>query len=170
MGRFEVNFSEWQACVNGGGCLREPDDHRWGRKGRPVINVTYFDAKRYLEWISKKTGKRYRLPSEAEWEYADRGGTLPHGSAPVGSFAANPFGIHDTAGNVFEWVEDCWNTSHKNAPKNGTARTEGNCKYRVLRGGSFYYYSKVAKTFYRAKNPPGVKSYWLGFRVLRELD
>ncbi len=199
IGRFEVKFSEWQACVDDGGCLAEPDDHRWGREGRPVINVTYFDAKRYLEWISKKTGKRYRLPSEAEWEYADRGGTttlwwwgnkvgknnanckdckskwsdggtLPHGSAPVGSFAANPFGIHDTAGNVFEWVEDCWNKSHKNAPKNGAARTEGNCRYRVLRGGSFYYYSKVAKSFYRAKNPPNVKSYWLGFRVLRELD
>ena len=83
---------------------------------------------------------------------------------------ASPYGAHHMAGNVFEWVEDCWNTSHKNAPKNGTARIEGNCKYRVLRGGSFYYYSKVAKSFYRAKNPPGVKNYWLGFRVLRELD
>ncbi|MDA1090185.1 MAG: SUMF1/EgtB/PvdO family nonheme iron enzyme [Proteobacteria bacterium] len=199
MGRFEVKFSEWTACVKGGGCNREPDDHKWGREGRPVINVTYFDVKRYLEWISKKTGKRYRLPSEAEWEYADRagattlwwwgnkvgtnkanckdcksrwsdGGDLPHGSAPVGSFAPNSFGIYDTAGNVFEWVEDCWNESHANAPKNGAARTEGNCRYRVLRGGSFYYFSKVAKSFYRAKNPPEVKSYWLGFRVLRELD
>lgn len=199
LGRYELKFSEWQSCVDAGGCKREPDDHNWGREGRPVINVTYFDAKRYLEWISKKTGKKYRLPSEAEWEYAHRagattqwwwgnkvgnnnanckdckskwsdGGELPHGSAPVGSFKPNPFGLHDTAGNVFEWVEDCWNTSHKNAPNDGSARTEGNCNYRVLRGGSFYYYSKVAKSSYRAKNPPAVKSYWLGFRVLRELN
>lgn len=199
LGRFEVKFSEWRACADEGGCLADPDDHRWGRKGRPVINVTFFDAKRYLEWISKKTGERYRLPSEAEWEYADRGGAttlwwwgdkvgkdnanckdcksqwsdggeLPHGTAPVGSFAPNPFGVHDTAGNVFEWVEDCWNPSHENAPPDGTARTQGDCRYRVIRGGSFYYYSKVAKSYYRAKNPPGVKSYWLGFRVLREID
>ena len=199
MGRFEVKFSEWQACVDAEACNNQPDDHKWGRKGRPVINVTYFDAKRYLAWLSKKTGNRYRLPSEAEWEYANRGGTTTtwwwgskvgknhanckdcespwsdggdavHGTAPVGSFPPNPFGLHDTAANVFEWVEDCWNKSHKNAPRDGSARTEGNCHYRVIRGGSFYYFSKVARSAYRAKNPPNVKSYWLGFRVLRELD
>ncbi|NQV84628.1 MAG: SUMF1/EgtB/PvdO family nonheme iron enzyme [Rhodospirillales bacterium] len=199
MGRFEVKFSEWQACVDAEACNNKPDDHKWGRKGRPVINVTYFDVKRYLSWISKKTGHRYRLPSEAEWEYANRagsttawwwgpkvdsnkanckdckspwsdGGDKLHGSAPVGSFPPNRFGLYDTAANVFEWVEDCWNKSHKNAPGDGTARTEGNCRYRVIRGGSFYYYSKVARSAYRAKNPPNVKSYWLGFRVLRELD
>ncbi|NQU60780.1 MAG: formylglycine-generating enzyme family protein [Rhodospirillales bacterium] len=198
MGRFEIKFSEWLACADDGGCQHRPDDHKWGRKGRPVINVTYFDAMEYLSWISKKTGQVYRLPSEAEWEYADRGGstslwwwgdkvgknhanckdckskwsdggTEPHGSAPVGSFKANPFGLYDTAANVFEWVQDCWNKTHKGAPTDASARMQGNCRYRVIRGGSFYYYSKVAKAAYRAKNPPGVKSYWLGFRVLREI-
>jgi formylglycine-generating enzyme required for sulfatase activity len=199
VGRFEITFSEWQACVDDGGCNREPDDHRWGRNARPIINITYYDAKRYLSWIARKTGYRYRLPSEAEWEYVNRAGTTtrwwwgaevgrnnanckdcksrwsdggdaPHGTAPVGTFPANAFGLFDTAANVFEWVEDCWNESHKNAPGDGSARTEGNCRYRVIRGGSFYYYSKVARSSYRAKNPPNVKSYWLGFRVLRELN
>ena len=199
MGRFEVKFSEWQACINAGGCNNNPDDHRWGKKGRPVINVTYFDAKRYLSWISKKTGHRYRLPSEAEWEYANRAGTTTvwwwgnkvgknhanckdckspwsdggddvHGTAPVGSFPPNAFGLHDTSANVFEWVDDCWNKSYKNAPNDGSSWTQGDCRNRVIRGGSFYYYSKVARSAYRAKNPPNVKSYWLGFRVLRELD
>ncbi len=198
MGRFELTFDEWLVCADDGGCQHRPDDHKWGRKGRPVINVTYFDAKEYLAWISKKTGHVYRLPTEAEWEYADRGGTTtqwwwgnkvgknnanckdckskwsdggtePHGSAPVGSFKSNPFGLYDTSANLFEWVEDCWNKTHLGAPSDGSARTKGNCRYRVIRGGSFYYFSKVARSAYRAKNPPGVKSYWLGFRVLREL-
>ena len=119
--------------------------------------------------VGEKVGKNNANCKDCKSKWSD-GGTLPHGSAPVGSFAANPFGILDTAGNVFEWVEDCWNTSHKNTPKKGTARIEDNCKYRALHSGSFYYFSKVAKSFYRAKNPPGVKSYWLGFRVLRELN
>ena len=200
MGRFEVTWAEWQACVDDQGCLSGgDDDHGWGKEGRPVINVTYFDVKRYLSWLAKKTGQTYRLPSEAEWEYADRGGTTtpwwwgkkvgrnhanckdcqskwsdggsaPHGSAPVGSFKPNPFGLYDTTANLFEWVEDCWNKNHKDAPRDGSARTEGMCTFRVIRGGSFYYYSKVGRSSYRAKNPPGVKSYWLGFRVLRELD
>ena len=200
LGRFEVTWAEWQACVDDAGCLSGgDDDHNWGKKGRPVINVTYFEAKRYLIWLAKKTGQTYRLPSEAEWEYADRGGTTtqwwwgskvgrnhanckdckskwsdggsaPHGSAPVGSFKPNPFGLYDTTANLFEWVEDCWNKSHQGSPRDGSARTEGKCTYRVIRGGSFYYYSKVGRSSYRAKNPPGVKSYWLGFRVLRELN
>ena len=87
-------------------------------------------------------------------------------------FGAAWFGSRgvDTTANLFEWVEDCWNKNHKDAPRDGSARTEGMCTFRVIRGGSFYYYSKVGRSSYRAKNPPGVKSYWLGFRVLRELD
>ncbi len=190
IGRFEVTFKEWLACVSGGGCQHKPDDHKWGRTGRPVINVTWDQAKTYLRWLSKRTGKVYRLPTEAEWEYVHRAGTTTRfwwgdmvdenkanckdcktkwsakSTAPVGSFQANPFGVHDTSGNVFEWV---WNKNHHDAPKTVAPRLTGNCNFRVIRGGSFYYFNKVARSFYRAKNPPSVKSYWLGFRVLREL-
>jgi len=193
VGRFEVTFKEWQTCVDEGGCLHKPDDHNWGRKGRPVINVTWDQAQNYMRWISKKTRNTYRLLSEAEWEYVHRAGTTTRfwwgnevgvnnanckdckskwsalSSAPIGSFEANPFGVYDTTGNVFEWVEDCWNPNHENAPKTVQARKTGDCSYRVIRGGSFYYFNKVARATYRAKNPPAVKSYWLGFRVLREL-
>jgi len=193
IGRFEVTFEEWQACLNGGGCRHKPDDHNWGQKGRPVINITWDQAQTYLRWISGLTGRKYRLPSENEWEYVHRAGTSTRfwwgddvglnnanckdckskwsarSSAPVGSFKPNPFGVYDTSGNVFEWVEDCWNPDHLSAPKTARARRGGNCHFRVIRGGSFYYFNKVARSFYRAKNPPGVKSYWLGFRVLREL-
>ena len=202
VGRFEIKFTEWFACVAEEGCRHKPHDHNWGQIGRPVINVTWAQAKNYTQWLSRKTGKTYRLPTEAEWEYAARGGTTTtfwwgndvgskqancrdcvsrqccsakdhsscsHGTLPVGSFKPNPYGIHDTAGNVFEWTEDCWNRNHKGAPRDGSARTTGDCRNRVIRGGSFYYFNKVARSFYRSKNPPGVKSYWLGFRVVREL-
>jgi formylglycine-generating enzyme required for sulfatase activity len=195
MGRFEVTWAEWEACAKAKACTSGgDDDHGWGKEGRPVINVTWNDTKLYLGWLAKKTGKKYRLPSEAEWEYADRAGTTTQwwwgndkgennanckdckskwsawSSAPVGSFKANPFGLYDTTANLFEWVEDCWNGSHKGAPGDGSARTRGDCNNRVIRGGSFYYFSKVAMSDYRAKNPPSVKSYWLGFRVLRDID
>ncbi len=194
IGRFEVTFAEWQACIDDGGCKHFPHDHNWGRVGRPVINVTWDQAQVYLRWISRKTGKTYRLPSEAEWEYAARGGTTTEfwwgnevgdnmanckdcgsewsakSTAPVGSFEPNPFGLYDTSANVFEWVEDCWTRDYRGAPTDGSAVTAGgNCRYRVIRGGSFYYFNKVARSAYRAKNPPAVNSYWLGFRVLREL-
>ncbi|MAH84769.1 MAG: hypothetical protein CMF65_09325 [Magnetovibrio sp.] len=92
-----------------------------------------------------------------------------HKTKPIGAFLPNPFGVYDTAGNVFEWTEDCWNPNHKNAPTDMSARLDGDCHNRVIRGGSFYYFSKVARSYYRSKNPMNVKSYWLGFRVVREL-
>ncbi len=193
IGRYEITFKEWFACLNAKACKHNPDDHEWGRKGRPVINVTWDQAVTYTKWLSKKTGYTYRLPSEAEWEYTHRAGTTTDfwwgktvgenlanckdckskwsakSSAPVGSFKPNPFGLYDTTANVFEWVSDCWNPNHLGAPKTTAPRKDGNCKFRVIRGGSFYYFNKVARASYRAKNPPAVRSYWLGFRVVREI-
>ncbi len=193
IGQFEVTFAQWQACLDAGGCSHDPDDHGWGRETRPVINVDFDKVIQYTAWLSATTGKTYRLPSEAEWEYAHRAGTVnayPWGddvgvnkanckdckspwsaksTAPVGSFSPNSFGLYDTVGNAFEWVADCWNPTHEGAPSDGSTRVDGNCKIRVMRGGSFYYFKKVARASYRAKNPAAVKSYWLGFRVARDL-
>ena len=152
IGKYEVTFDDWDLCVADGGCNGyKPSDRGWGRGRRPVINVSWDDAKAYVEWLSRITGEPYRLPSEAEWEYAARAGTTtpfslpaPDGSddiagkglancdgcgsewdgrqtAPVGSFPANRFGLHDTAGNVWEWVEDCWHDSYERARRTTAA-------------------------------------------------
>jgi len=193
IGVYEVTFDQWEACVADGGCSNDPDDHDWGRGNRPVVNVTIADVGEYLAWVSQKTGKTYRLPSEAEWEYAHRGGTTTpfwwgeevgenlanckdcgsewsaKSTAPVGSFAANPYGLYDTMGNAYEWTADCWNETHDAAPGDGSARTDGDCRQRVMRGGSFYYFKKVGRSSYRARNRNEVNSYWLGFRIARDL-
>lgn len=193
IGAFEVTFDQWEACRNDGGCDHDPDDHGWGRGDRPVVNVTLAHVEEYLAWISRKTGYNYRLPSEAEWEYAHRAGKTtryPWGdeagknlanckdcysqwsaksTAPVGSFAPNGFGLYDTFGNAYEWTADCWNSTHEGAPGDGSAREDGDCRQRVMKGGSFYYFQKVGRSSYRAKNPSAVNSYWLGFRVVRDL-
>ncbi len=193
IGRYEVTFDQWQACRDDSACSIDPDDHKWGRGTRPVVNVNYNHALEYVEWISTKTGYHYRVPSEAEWEYAHRGGSVTdypwgddagenkanckdcgsqwsaHSTAPVGAFEPNAFGLYDTFGNAYEWVADCWNPTHEGAPADGSARTDGNCDLRVMRGGSFYYFKKVGRASYRAKNPVVVNSYWLGFRVARSL-
>ena len=156
VGKYEVTFEEWDACVTGGGCRSyRPGDEGWGRGRRPVVNVSWEDVKAYVGWLSDKTGKGYRLLSEAEWEYAARagtrgpfhfGGTISAGQANydgnytygsgvkgpyrerterVGSFGPNGFGLHDVHGNVWEWVEDCWYGNYGGAPVDGSAWVSG---------------------------------------------
>lgn len=143
--KFEATFAEWDACAAGRGCgTWRPRDQAWGRGDQPVITVSWDDAKAYAAWISGVTGKSYRLPSEAEWEYAARAGTttayafgpvLGSGQAnfdastagkggefrqrtvPVGSFAPNAFGLHDMHGNAWEWIEDCWHRRYTEMPE-----------------------------------------------------
>ena len=139
------------------------DERGWGRGRRPVINVSWEDAVAYTKWLSGQTGERCRLPSEAEWEYAARAGSVTKYSwgneigsnqancdvcgsqwdgkqtAPVGSFDPNGWGLHDLHGNVWEWVQDCWNGSYQGAPTNGSAWESGDCSRRVLRGGSWNF-------------------------------
>jgi formylglycine-generating enzyme required for sulfatase activity len=149
MGKYEVTFAEWDRCVEAGGCDHRPDDRGWGRGNRPVIHVNRSQAIRYTAWLSEKTGKKYRLPSEVEWEYAARAGTTTarywgdevgkglavcdgcgsrwdkRSTAPVGSFPPNAFGLHDMLGNVSEWVLDCWHPSHEGIPTDGSPRLDG---------------------------------------------
>ena len=155
VGLYEVTFGEWDACHRGGGCSRNPSDFGWGRGNRPVVAVSWEDAKEYIRWLSGKTGEDYRLLSESEWEYVARAGTtgpFHYGSTvspeqanydgnyaygggrkgryrertePVGSFSPNAFGLHDVHGNVEEWVEDCWHGSYEGAPADGSAWTSG---------------------------------------------
>lgn len=166
-GKYEVTFDEWDACVRDNGCAKVPNDSGWGRGRRPVIHVARNDVKQYAEWLSLKTGRNYRLLTEAEWEYIARAGTTTAyhtgatinpalanyhskdsyaGAAPtasqrktveVGSFAPNAFGLHDMMGNVWEWVEDCKNASYRGAPSDGSAWRSGDCSQRMLRGGSW---------------------------------
>ena len=160
LAKYELTFAQWDVCTEYGPC-RSVADEGWGRGDRPVVKVSFDDAQTYLGWLSRETGESYRLPSEAEWEYAARAGTETRYSwgddigtnrancvgcesqwddrqtAPVGSFCLNPFGVHDLHGNVWEWVQDCWNDSYRGAPSDSSAWVEGNCDKRVLRGGGW---------------------------------
>jgi formylglycine-generating enzyme required for sulfatase activity len=192
IGRREVTFDEWDQCVASGSCRHRPDDRGAGRGERPVTDVSWLDAKAYVEWLSQKTSRKYRLPSEAEWEYAARGntrtpywwgrdaaqrfancrecgGTPGRSTVAGGTYAANPFGLFDTAGNAAEWVEDCWNDSYRNAPRDGSAWTSGQCRQRVLRGGSFDSQARYVRSASRFRYDSDVRYYANGFRVVREL-
>ena len=157
------------------------------------IHVSWDDAKTYIDWLSNRTGLSFRLPSEAEWEYAARAGTTtmyPWGdsigaanancyandcgdsytdTAPVGSFPANTFGIYDMHGNVWEWVEDCWNSSYQGAPTNGGAWTSGNCESRVLRGSSWNDVPWSLRSADRAKHDLVFHHAAGGFRLAQDL-
>jgi formylglycine-generating enzyme required for sulfatase activity len=197
VGRYEITFDQYDEFAKAtGGQL--PDDQGFGRGRRPVISVSWDEAVDYAAWLSQQTGKRYRLPSEAEWEYAARAGTetaywwgneMKPGFAncmscgarrdsrqtePVGSFKPNPFGIYDTSGNAREWVQDCWHDNYQGAPSNGSAwekEHNGNCNGRVNRGGAFRGVNKLnvrssSREMYRA----GARPYWVGFRLVREIE
>ena len=191
----EVTFAQWDACVAAGGCSRKPDDGDWGRGSRPVINVSWKDiTEQYIPWLNKKTGTQYRLPTEAEWEYATRAGSETKYSwgngignnkancdgcgsrwddsqtAPVGSFAANAFGLYDMHGNVWEWTQDCWNGSYQGAPSDGTAWLSGNCDWRVLRGGSWLSNPNYLRSAYRFYKNAVIRYDIFGFRLARTLD
>jgi formylglycine-generating enzyme required for sulfatase activity len=193
VGKYQVTFDERDACVATGRCTHKPGDQGWGRGRRAVINVSWEDAQAFVSWLSKRTGKHYRLLSEAEWEYAARAGTTtryPWGdepgsnranfrdsgspwsdkqTAPVGSFEANAFGLHDMIGNVWEWVQDCFNRSYRSAPADGAAWESGDCGLRMLRGGSWLDSPTLARSAYRLKLEPGFRSSDVGIRVARTL-
>jgi formylglycine-generating enzyme required for sulfatase activity len=193
----EVTFADWDACVAVGGCPHEgrASDTAWGRGRQPVIYVSWDDAQAYVAWLSRMTGKTYRLLTEAEWEYAARAGSQAAYSwgdeigkgnancngcgsqwdyertAPVGSFAANAFGLHDMHGNVWEWVEDCYHADYNGAPKDGSAWIEeGECSGRVVRGGSWVNYPRDLRAAIRNTNSSVIRIFDLGFRVGRTLD
>lgn len=195
MGKYEVTFDEYHQFVQATSA-RSPKDEGWGRGSRPVINVSWQDAVDYASWLSQQTGENYGLPSEAEWEYAARVGKdtkYPWGNeigrnqancrscgsqwdnkktAPVGSFEANIFGLYDTAGNVWEWTEDCWHDTYKNAPLNGKAWGEengGQCSRRVLRGGSWYSVPSFLHSAVRGRFDSGLRGNNFGFRLSRTL-
>jgi len=182
LGRHEVTFEEWDACVADGGCSAyRPAEQGWGGGRQPVMSIGLEDALTYTRWLGRKTGYAYRLPSEAEWEYAARAGTStpfstgmqitadqanfnaeriyngsPTGSfrrrpLPVGSFPPNPFGLHDIHGNLQEWVSDCWHDSYRGAPTDGAAWMSDPCSGRVLRGGTWSYGPRSLRSANRNK-------------------
>jgi formylglycine-generating enzyme required for sulfatase activity len=202
VGRHEVTFDEWDACVAAGGCGGyRPEDAGWGRGRRPVINVSWHDAQTYVRWLSAKTREPYRLPSEAEWEYAARGGTTTpfwtgatistaranydgnytYGAGQKGEyrrrtvpvdtagFPANPFGLYHVHGNVWEWVEDCYQDSYRNAPSDGSPWIKEKCPSRVARGGSWNFNPRDLRAADRGGYAPGLRLNGSGFRVARML-
>jgi formylglycine-generating enzyme required for sulfatase activity len=223
VGRYEVTFAEWDACVSAGGCSYAPHDGSvgfgpgFGRGKRPVINVSWDDTRQYVSWINGKVGKQvYRLPTEAEWEYAARAGTttpyafgrtlgasersgiiirevdgwhvirevhgrgVPRpverlaqfsggGTAVVGSFPPNKFGLSDMHGNVSEWAQDCWNGGYKHAPTDGSAWTTGECGRHVVRGGAWMHPQRYLRSAYRDANSSDARGSLLGFRLARTL-
>ncbi len=190
LSKYEVTFEEYDAFTDATSRERA-DDEGWGRGRRPVINVSWHDAVAYTQWLSSQTGESYRLPSEAEWEYAARAGSTTWYSwgndiginrancdgcgsrwddretAPVGSFRSNRWGLYDMHGNVREWVQDCWNYSYRGAPADGSAWESRDCSYRVLRDGSWNYIPWGLRSACRSGFKTGSRLNYNGFRVAR---
>jgi formylglycine-generating enzyme required for sulfatase activity len=187
VGKFEVTFAEWDACVAADDCNHRPGDEGWGRGRRPVINVSWDDTQEFVVWLSRVTGRTYRLLSEAEWEYAARGGTTTRyafgdtltanqaqfgagKTEQVGSFPANRFGLHDMHGNVWEWCEDNWHPDYSGArPVDGSVWPGGDSTRRILRGGSWRNPRHILRSAIRDRDRPVLRDYKIGFRLARTL-
>jgi len=209
IGRYPVTFEDFDRfraataakAAGGAGWLRRlahsigwgerqgPGDQGWGRGRRPVIDVSLDDAVAYCLWLSAQTGRTYRLPSEAEWEYACRAGTETRWSCgdqeealgdhawfkenaggkthPVGEKRPNPWGLHDLHGNVWEWVQDHWHDNYQGAPADGSPWEDATGGSRVLRGGSWFNDARGCRSARRNPRLPANRRVWLGFRLAR---
>ncbi len=189
---YEVTFAEYYRFATATG-RRKPKSNGWDRNTHPVVDVSWDDALAYTRWLSKQTGMRYRLMSEAEWEYVARAGTTTSfwwGTRPgtgnahcfdcksdfntskpakVGTYKPNAFGLYDTAGNVFEWVHDCYHRNYKDAPNDGSVWEGGDCDVRVVRGGAYRSPADSMRVENRSKFKSGKGQYNVGIRVARDL-
>ncbi|CAK0779867.1 formylglycine-generating enzyme [Gammaproteobacteria bacterium] len=187
LGKYDVTFEQWDACVAAHGCSYRPSDQGWGRGTRPVINVSWFDAEEFAGWLSRKTGRKYRLPTEAEWEYAARAGTtttywwgneMEHGRAncdgcgsqwdnkqtsSVGSFSPNPWGFFDMTGNVWGWMCSVYASSYDGTENRCVGKESRNL--RGLRGGSWYNLSHWMRSANRYRDAPDSRNSYTGFRL-----
>ena len=201
VGKYEITLAQFEAFVDetghdAGDLWRNPGFSPTGQ--HPVVGVRWNDAQAYIAWLNRRTGKRYRLLTESEWEYVARAGTetLYHfgnteaslmgnancsesvcadgfdRTAPVGSFGANAFGLHDMYGNVWEWVKDCWHGGYNGAPTDGSAWLEGdggNCDESVFRGGAWNRLAENLRAAFRGGSFRSYRNFDLGFRVAQDL-
>lgn len=192
LSRFEITFEQYDLFARETN-RKLPDDAGWGRGNRPVINISWKDAQSYANWLAAMTRQPYRLPSEAEWEYAARAGNdtaywwgdnppseqancgecvSPYGglkTAPVGKHAANPWGLYDMNGNVDEWVADCYNEQRSAAPRTAIALKNGDCSQRVMKGGSWFDIARLIRPASRYRHPVDSKENSWGFRIALDL-
>lgn len=189
LGVYAVTFAEYDRFCEMTD-RRTPGGNDWGRENHPVINVSWRNAQAYCDWLSEQTGQLYRLPSEAEWEYACRAGTQTpfhtgetinldqanfgnkhKKTLPVGSFAPNAFGLYDMHGNVWEWMQDCWHYNYDHAPDDGSAWQDengGDCGRRVVRGGSWDIKPQLLRSDLRFRLFTDLTHDYLGFRIARD--
>jgi formylglycine-generating enzyme required for sulfatase activity len=203
VGKYDVTVGQFSAFVeeahyDAGSNCNGKLNVSWRNPGfeqddtHPLVCVNFADAQAYLAWLSKKAGHTYRLLSESEYEYANRGGTrtafwwgpkvgINHanclscgsawghkGTSPVGNFPSNPWGLYDTTGNVYVWVSDCWNDIYDNATVDGSSNTQGDCSMRGLRGGGWGSPVPHVRVAFRLADPAGARYDNMGFRVARD--
>ncbi|WP_084777482.1 formylglycine-generating enzyme family protein [Bradyrhizobium sp.] len=189
VGRLPVSLAEWNACVMRKGCSFQPSDPSSSSEWKPITNIQWVEAKEYVEWLSRATGKPYRLLSESEREYVARAGTttafwwgdsfaidlfeqrqiagaplpLPRPALP------NPWGIYEVHGSVYDWVEDCWHDTYQGAPADGSAWIEGDCSQHVLRGGSLSRAAQTRRAAARIWFGSSNRTHYMSVRVARTL-